>query len=77
MPDWKPEIRRRLADLKLDSTREAAIVEELAQHLDDYYAESLAGGATPEEAYRAALAELSESETLRTERDRATLRSHR
>jgi hypothetical protein len=36
MPDWKPEIRRRLANLKLVPTREAAIVEELAQHLDDY-----------------------------------------
>ena len=67
MPDWKPEIRRRLADLKLDPTREAAIVEELAQHLDDYYAESLAGGATPAEAERRTLAELSESETLRQE----------
>ena len=32
MPDWKPEIRRRLANLRLEPTREAAIVEELAQH---------------------------------------------
>jgi len=31
MPDWKPEIRRRLAHLQLPPTREAAIVEELAQ----------------------------------------------
>ena len=41
MPDWGPEIRLRLASLKLEPTREAAIVEELAQHLDDCYAESL------------------------------------
>ena len=31
MPDWKPEIRQRLISLKLEPTREAAIVEELAQ----------------------------------------------
>jgi hypothetical protein len=44
MPDWKPEIRRRLANLKLEPTREAAIVEELAQYLEDFYAELLASG---------------------------------
>ncbi|MGE0128688.1 MAG: ADOP family duplicated permease [Blastocatellales bacterium] len=65
--DWKPVIRRRLAGLHLSPTREAAIVEELAQHLDDCYAELLTGGATEAEAYRAALAELSESELLQRE----------
>jgi hypothetical protein len=30
MPDWKPEIRRRLAGLQLAPPREAAIVEETA-----------------------------------------------
>src|SRR5262247_4344835 len=64
---WKQEIRNRLAPLKLEPAREAAIVEELSQHLDDCYAELLAGGATPEEAARRALAELSEGETLRRE----------
>src|SRR5262245_60793274 len=67
MPEWKKEIRRRLAGLKLDPAREAEIVEELSQHLADRHAESLAAGATPDEAYRAALAELSEGETLRQE----------
>src|SRR5215813_15233042 len=62
MPEWKQEIRRRLADLKLDPTREAAIVEEVEQHLADYYAEVLAGGATEAEAYRRSLAELQSSE---------------
>jgi len=39
MPDWKAEIRQRLAGLKLEHRRaKAAIVEELAQHLDDCYA---------------------------------------
>src|SRR5262245_3871495 len=67
MPEWKPEIRKRLAPLKLEPTRESAIVEELSQHLDDCYEESLAGGATPAEAARRALAELSEREALRRE----------
>jgi putative ABC transport system permease protein len=64
---WKREIRRRLANLRLEPTREAEIVEELSQHLQDRYAESLANGATPEEAYRATLAELSASATLQQE----------
>ena len=67
MPDWKPEIRWRLTNLQLAPTREAAIVEELAQHLDDGYAELLAGGATATEAERRTLAELSESELMARE----------
>lgn len=49
-PDWAREVRRRLASLKLTPAREAEIVEELSQHLDDRRRELLAGGATPEEA---------------------------
>jgi predicted permease len=64
MPEWKQEIRQRLAPLKLEPAREEEIVEELFQHLEDYCAKSLARGAAPEEAYRAALAELCESELL-------------
>src|SRR5262245_57416809 len=67
MPYWIHEIRRRLENLKLAPTREAEIVEELAQHLDDIYAEMRNGGATEEEAVRAALAELSERELLQQE----------
>jgi len=76
LPDWKPEVRRRLANLKLEPTREAAIAEELAQLLDDCYAESLAGGSTPAEAYRAALAELSGSELLAHELRRVERQSN-
>ncbi len=67
MIDWKPKIRQRLAKLKLEPVREAAIVEELAQHLDDEYAELLAGGVTEAEAYQQALAGLSESQILERE----------
>jgi macrolide transport system ATP-binding/permease protein len=64
VPDWKPEIRRRLAGEQLAPACEAAIVEELAQHLEDYYAELLDGGAAEAEAERQTLAELSGSELL-------------
>jgi hypothetical protein len=67
VPEWKPEIRRRLANLKLEPTREAAIVEELARHLYDYYAESLAGGVTEAEAARRTLAGLRGNELLARE----------
>jgi hypothetical protein len=52
---WKAEIRRRLQISQLAPTREASIVEELAQYLDDCYAELLAGGATKAEAHRQTL----------------------
>jgi len=58
MPDWEAIIRERLARLRLDPAREAEIVEELAQHLEDCYARLLAEGATSAEAYQAALVEL-------------------
>jgi len=58
MPDWKPEIRRRLARLQLAPTRENAIVEELAQHLDEHYAELLASGVSEADVYRQLRAEL-------------------
>jgi hypothetical protein len=35
MPEWKLQILYRLAPLKLDPTREAEIVAELSQHLED------------------------------------------
>src|SRR5215468_7911481 len=67
MPDWKREIRQRLANLKLEPVRENAIVEELAQYLDDCHEELLAGGASEAEAYHQTLAELSGSELLARE----------
>jgi putative ABC transport system permease protein len=67
VPEWKSEIRQRLAKLKLEPTREAAIIEELSQHLADCYAELLSSGATEAEAERQTLAELSGSEMLARE----------
>jgi putative ABC transport system permease protein len=71
MPDWKHEIRWRLAGAQLEPAREATIVEELALYLDDCYAELLAGGVAEAEAYRQTLAELSGSELLAHELRRA------
>ena len=67
MVDWREQIRRRLCGLTLAPTREAEIVEELAQHLEDRYAELRTGGVTDEQASRAVLVELSESELLTRE----------
>ena len=54
-PDWSAEIRARLATLRLRPEREAEIIEELSQHLDDRYFEAIAGGASRAEARRTAL----------------------
>jgi predicted permease len=67
MREWDEEISQLLANLKLEPAREAAIVKEISQHLDDRYEELLAGGATPAEAYREALAELDGSDFLQRE----------
>lgn len=58
MPEWKPEILRRLAPLKLSPTREAEIADELAQHLEDRYQELFATGQSEDAAFRTAIDEL-------------------
>ena len=54
---WTREVRARLSSLRLSPIREADIVDELSQHLEDRYRELRAGGASPEEATRVALAD--------------------
>jgi Acidobacterial duplicated orphan permease len=77
MPDFKEEIRKRVAALQLSPTREGEIVEELSQHLDDQYEQSLSRGATEEEAYGTALAGLAESDLLARELKRVERRVQR
>src|SRR5690348_12221648 len=60
MPEFRDEVRRRLAPLKLEATREAAIVEELGQHLEDRYVELRGQETSGQQAYDAVLAELDE-----------------
>ena len=64
MPEWKPEIVRRLAALNLASAREAEIAEELAQHLEDRFQELLASGNTDDQAFRTAIEELKGEDLL-------------
>jgi putative ABC transport system permease protein len=65
-PDWPGEIRAAIAALHLTATQEAAIVEELAQHLSEKCQELLDSGASSEDARREVLAELNE-EKLKSE----------
>lgn len=67
VPEWKREIEERLVNLNLDPAREAAIFQELAQHLADYYHELLAAGATQAETERRTFAELGECKLLSRE----------
>jgi len=64
MPDWTQHVRPRLSSLRLSPTREAEIVEELSQHLDDRYRELIAGGMSPDEATRVALSDFREDIVL-------------
>src|SRR5918996_174358 len=64
MPDWTPHVRARLTWLRLSPTREAEIVDELSQHLEDRYRELIAGGASPDEATRVALADFQSGDVL-------------
>ncbi|MEJ2185504.1 MAG: ABC transporter permease [Gemmatimonadota bacterium] len=64
MPDWRWEVRSRLADAGLSPADEASVVEELADHLEDRYAELRAGGAKDDEARAAALEELADGGEL-------------
>jgi predicted permease len=77
MPEWKKEIKDRLANLNLEPARETEIVDELSQHLNDRYTELRASGATDEEATGAAFAELSDGELLERELRRVEPRPFR
>ena len=58
MPEWKQEIAKRLAGANLRAEREAEIIEELSNHLQDRYDQLQSEGTAHEEACREALAEL-------------------
>ena len=64
MPDWKPHIRSRLASLRLSSSREKHIIEELSQHLEDRWRELVADGASEDDATELALAGFREGDLL-------------
>jgi putative ABC transport system permease protein len=64
MSDWSEHLRPRLATLRLSPAREAEIVDELSQHLDERYEELRAAGSSEAEARRLAIAELLEPDSL-------------
>ena len=74
MPDFKVEIRARLAELRLSPVREAEIVEELSQHLEQEYERSVNGGASADEARRQALEQLHTPDLLGRELKRVERR---
>ena len=61
---WARAVRSRLSSVSLSPAREAEIVDELSQHLDDRYQELIAGGSSPEEATRVALADFRSGDHL-------------
>jgi len=67
MPDWKELVRRRLVAAKLDGVREAEVVDELAQHLEDRYQALRSSGVADAEAQRQSLEELNGNESLADE----------
>ncbi|HKO11672.1 MAG TPA: ABC transporter permease [Acidobacteriaceae bacterium] len=62
MPDWTQEVRQRLENLRIDPAREAIIIEELSQHLEDRYEELLLSDRSEADARQKALEELEDSE---------------
>jgi putative ABC transport system permease protein len=66
MRDWRDAIRKQLAVLHLDPAREAEIVEELADHVEDRHRDLTAAGVEHTEARRTALEEVTAHELLAT-----------
>src|SRR4051812_38728274 len=64
LPNWMHYIQARLSPLGLAPTRHDEIAHEMSQHLDDRYAELIAGGAADQEALRQTLAEFASSEAF-------------
>src|SRR5437867_7192342 len=67
MPEWRSEVRRRLAGLPLDPARADEIVEELAQHLEQRCEELLGHGTPIAEAERLLREELAAGNVLEDE----------
>src|SRR5215468_863558 len=67
MSDFRGELRRRLAGLGISPAREAEIVEEIAQDLEDRRADLMAEGKPSAEADAELLAELDQNQILARE----------
>src|SRR5947207_4421689 len=67
MRNWRAEVRSRLATLDIAPTKLASIAEEVGQHLEERCTRLMAGGLSAEEADRAVLQDLSDSDVLTRE----------
>jgi putative ABC transport system permease protein len=76
MPDWHAHVRTALAGLHVRPEREAEIVAELVQHLDDRYRTLLREGATADDARRMTLDELTDPDEIVAELRREPSMSH-
>ena len=65
--DWKKYIRDHLSPLQLGTERELEMADEMAQHLEAVYEETLAAGATEQEAYQHAIAHIKDWRLLECE----------
>jgi putative ABC transport system permease protein len=70
MADWRQVVRARLVELRLTTSAESELTEELAQHLEDLHRDLQSGGASDEEAYTKAISELDDMCALRSGLDR-------
>jgi putative ABC transport system permease protein len=64
MPEWTEHLRARLASLSLSPMREAEIMEELSQHLDQRYEDLRADGTSDADARRLTIQELLHQDAL-------------
>lgn len=64
MQDWKRYVRERVPRLALPATREAEIIEELAELLEDTYDDACSSGVSHQEALAHAAAQLPEGAAL-------------
>ena len=71
MHNWKALVRARIGTVPVDPVREADIVEELAQHVAEHYADLLASGVPESDAVALALAPLDDPTRVAAEIARA------
>lgn len=64
MPDWKKYVRDHLPSLGLSAGREAEIIEELAQQLEDHYEAVRTSGSSEDEAWERAIRQVPDWEAL-------------
>src|SRR5262245_55922681 len=67
MHDWREIVCRRLAEVGIDPVADDRLIQELAQHLEDRFSDSLSRGASDEDALAEALRELDQHERLAPE----------